>query len=72
MSLFKSFKPLPVPKGCEGLEIRTESSTCTGERIIGFYEPISKKLLCSELVRSDEDVRAFYRKYGRTLPEGKV
>ena len=72
MSLFKSFKPLPVPKGCEGLEIRTESSTCTGERIIGFYEPTSKKLLCSELVRSDEDVRAFFRKYDRPLPEGKV
>ncbi|SDB49165.1 hypothetical protein SAMN02910317_02488 [Ruminococcaceae bacterium FB2012] len=65
MSLFKSFKPLPVPKDCEGLEIRTESSVCTGEKIIGFYDPVSKRLLCSELVRSDEDIRAFYKKYGR-------
>lgn len=71
MSLFKSFKTLPVPDGCKGLEIKTESSTCTGEKIIGFYDPLSKRLLCSELVRSDEDIRAFYRKYGQPLPEGR-
>ena len=71
MSLFRSFKPLPLPKGCEGLEIRTESSTCTGEKIIGFYEPVTKKLLCSELVRSEEDIAAFCRKYGRPVPGGK-
>ncbi len=64
MSLFKSFKPAPIPKGCEGLSIRTESSTCTGETVIGFYDPVSKKLLCSELVRSKEEISAFYKKYG--------
>ncbi|MBR4555601.1 MAG: hypothetical protein IKO27_08445 [Ruminococcus sp.] len=65
MSLFKKYKPSAPPKGCEGLEIRTESSTCTGETVIGFYDPVSKKLLCSELVRSSEDIEAFCRKYGR-------
>ena len=64
MSLFRSFKPVPVPKGCEDLEIRTESSVCTGEKIIGFYDPVSKRLLCSELVRTEDDIKAFYKKYG--------
>ena len=65
MGLFKSFRAMPVPKGCEGLEIRTESSTCTGETVIGFYEPVSKRLLCSELVRSRDEIEAFFRRYGR-------
>lgn len=65
MSLFKRFKPLPVPKGCEGLEIRTESSICTGETVIGFYDPVSKHLLCSELVRTDEDIAAYCQKFGK-------
>lgn len=64
MGLFKSFKPSPVPKGCEGLKIKTEASVCTGETVIGFYDPVSKKLLCSELVRTQEDIAAFYRRYG--------
>ena len=66
MSLFKSKTPkLPVPSGCEGLEIKTEASVCTGEKTIGFYDPVTKRLICSELVRSDEDIKAFCRKYGR-------
>lgn len=67
MSLFKKPRREPVPKGCEGLEVRIESSTCTGEKVIGFYEPVSKKLLCSELVRSDEEIKAFCERYGVTL-----
>ncbi|MBR6101978.1 MAG: hypothetical protein IKP95_06090 [Ruminococcus sp.] len=69
MSLFRSTHPQKVPKGCEGLEIKTESSTCTGETVIGFYEPVSKKLLCSELVRSREEIAAFYRRYGFEPPK---
>lgn len=67
MSLFKKPRREPVPKGCEGLEVRIESSTCTGEKVIGFYEPVSKKLLCSELVMSDEEIKAFCERYGVTL-----
>lgn len=66
MSLFgKRRTVIPVPKECEGLDIRVESSVCTGERVIGFRDPRSGKLLCSELVRSDDDITAFYAKYGR-------
>ncbi|MBR1393127.1 MAG: hypothetical protein IJ561_04760 [Ruminococcus sp.] len=67
MSLFKKPRTAAVPKGCEGLEVRIESSTCTGEKVIGFYEPVSKKLLYSELVRSDEDIKAFCERYGVML-----
>lgn len=67
MSLFgKRDTSVPVPKGCEGLDIRVESSVCTGEKVIGFYDPKSKKLLCSELVRTDADIEAFKRKYGKS------
>lgn len=69
MSLFKSFRTVPLPKECEGLSVRVESSTCTGEKVIGFYEPVSKKLLCSELVRTDADIEAFCKKYGTELPK---
>ncbi|MBQ6674988.1 MAG: hypothetical protein IJM75_02555 [Ruminococcus sp.] len=65
MSLFCStFSPKPIPKGCEGLEIRIQSSTCTGEKTIGFYDRVQGRLLYSELVRGDADIEAFYRKYG--------
>jgi len=68
MSFFKTFRSQKIPEECKGLEIRTESSTCTGEKIIGFYEPLSKKLLCSELVRSESDIDSFYKKYGLERP----
>jgi acetyl/propionyl-CoA carboxylase alpha subunit len=67
VSLFgKKKNAVSVPKGCEGLDIRVESSVCTGEKVIGFYDPKTKKLLCSELVRTDEDIKAFYKKYGKS------
>lgn len=53
-----------IPKECIGLEVKIESSTCTGEKIIGFYNPKSKKLLYSELVTSSQDINDFYTKYG--------
>jgi endonuclease III-like uncharacterized protein len=43
-----------------------ESSTCTGEKTIGFYEPKTKRLLYSELVTSSKDIENFYAKYGIT------
>ena len=65
MSLFhQSFKPKAIPKECEGLEIKVQSSTCTGEKTIGFFDRVSGRLLYSELVKGDADIAAFYRKYG--------
>ena len=55
---------LPFPDGFTADDIRLESSTCTGEKTIGFYSKTDKKLHSSELVLSDRDIEAFYRKYG--------
>lgn len=65
MHLFrKPQKPLPFPEGFTAADIRVEASICTGERTIGFYDKKDKRLHHAELVRSDEDIRAFYQKYG--------
>lgn len=53
-----------MPKDCEGLKIKVMSSTCTGEKTIGFYDTKTRELKYSELVRSDRDIKAFYEKYG--------
>lgn len=53
-----------IPDGFSADDIKTEASICTGEKTIGFYDSDSKKLRYAELVRSDEDIAAFYRKYG--------
>lgn len=66
MGLFKKFRVLPVPEECAGMEIKVESSICTGEKTIGFYDPAERKLLYTELVRNDGDIQAFYDKYGIT------
>ncbi|MCC8069511.1 MAG: hypothetical protein LIO71_07165 [Ruminococcus sp.] len=59
---FKS-KIATIPKECIGLDVKVESSICTGEKTIGFYDPKTKKLLYSELVTSPSDVDNFYKKY---------
>lgn len=56
--------PLPIPEGFTPDSIRLETSTCTGERTIGFFDPADRKLHCAELVRREEDITAFYAKYG--------
>lgn len=53
-----------IPEGCEGLEIKVSSSTCTGEKVIGFYDRRTRELKYSELVLSDSDIKDFYEKYG--------
>ena len=63
--MFKK-RPIPVPEDCKGLEIKVQSSTCTGERIICFYDRKTRELKYSELVRSDSDIKRFYEKYGLT------
>lgn len=57
-------KTLPIPEGYTAQDIKIESSTCTGEKTIGFYDKHDKKLHYSELVRTERDIRAFYAGYG--------
>lgn len=63
-------KVSPIPDGFSGDSIRVESSICTGETVIGFYNPAEKKLCCAELVRCQADIDQFYAKYG-LQQEGK-
>ena len=64
MPLFRKPKPQPIPPPFTAEDIRVEASICTGERTIGFYDRSSKKLLYAELVRGEDDIRAFYARYG--------
>lgn len=57
-------KILPIPDGFTAEDIKIESSICTGEKTIGFYSAVDKKLHYAELVRSNADIEEFYRKYG--------
>ena len=64
MSIFSKPRRHSVPDECRGMEVKIESSTCTGEKTIGFFNPVSRKLLYRELVRSEKDIADFYEKYG--------
>lgn len=55
---------LPIPEGFSAKDIRIEQSVCTGEKTIGFFSAEQNKLMYSELVKDDEDIKAFYDKYG--------
>ena len=57
-------KTLPIPEGYTEQDIKIESSTCTGDKTIGFYDKHDKKLHYSELIRTERDIRAFYAGYG--------
>ena len=63
----KRKKALPIPEGFSEIDIKIESSVCTGEKTIGFYSAVEKKLICAELVRSADDIIAFYERYGLTF-----
>ena len=71
MSIFRKKTVKKVPEDCEGLEIKVQTSTCTGEKTIGFFDRKSGELKYKELVRSKEDIEAFYESYGLALPEDK-
>ena len=65
MSLFsKKPRVMPVPEPFTAEDVRIESSICTGEKTIGFYDKSTRKLRYSELVKNDADISAFYEKYG--------
>lgn len=57
-------KTIPIPEGFTSDDVKIESSTCTGEKTIGFYSTADKKLHYAELVTCAEDIGNFYLKYG--------
>ena len=70
MKLFHRKKELLlIPEPFTAEDIRTEASTCTGERTIGFYDRGAHRLRYAELVRSEQDIRDFYEKYGADLDD---
>ena len=70
MKLFHRKKEsLPIPEPFTAADIRTEASTCTGERTIGFYDRGAHRLRYAELVRTEKDIRDFYAKYGADLDD---
>ena len=73
MKLFHRKKEvLPIPEPFTAADIRTEASTCTGERTIGFYDRGAHRLRYAELVRSAQDIRDFYTKYGADLDDSTL
>lgn len=57
-------KSVSLPDGCTPEQIRIESSICTGEKTIGFYDATEKRLRYAELVQTESDIAAFYARYG--------
>ncbi|MDO5398669.1 MAG: hypothetical protein Q4G33_12150 [bacterium] len=53
-----------IPEGFSADDIKIESSVCTGEKTIGFYDKSEKRLVYSELVINESDIDGFYEKYG--------
>ena len=64
MKLFEHPKTLPIPAPFSAEDVRIEASTCTGERTIGFYDRSARQLRYAELVRTEQDIMDFCRKYG--------
>lgn len=63
----KNGKKLP-PEGMRAADIQKQSSICTGETVIGFYDPKTDRLLQAVVVRSVQDVADYYRMYGFEPP----
>ncbi|MBR1823002.1 MAG: hypothetical protein IJ779_02080 [Ruminococcus sp.] len=70
MSIFKKQRTLSIPEPFSAEDIKIESSICTGERTIGFYDKAAKRLVYAELVRSEKDIIEFYKKYGLSCKGG--
>lgn len=64
----KGARAIP-PQGMGRADIRTESSICTGETTIGFYDPRTGKLLQAVAVRSPQEIAAYYVLYGFEPPK---
>lgn len=59
-------KKSAIPEGFTEEDIKIESSVCTGEKTIGFFDRSENRLKFAELVESESDVTAFYKRYGLT------
>ena len=70
MSIFKKQRTLSIPEPFSAEDIKIESSICTGERTIGFYDKAAKRLVYADLVRSEKDISDFYKKYGLSYKGG--
>lgn len=71
--LFHRAKPpaLTPPAGYGAADIKTQSSVCTGETLIGFADHKTGALLQAVCVRGRGDIAAFYTSYGFAPPDGK-
>lgn len=66
MKLFrKKEKTIPIPEECKDFAIEVDKSICTGEMTVGFRNLQTGKLMYAELARSEEEVEAYKKKYGR-------
>lgn len=64
----KPKQPLKPPTGMTAADIKTQSSICTGETLIGFWDSKTRHLLQAVVVQNDTDIAAFYRAYGYEPP----
>lgn len=64
-------KKTVIPEGFSEKDIKIESSTCTGEKTIGFFDRSENRLKFAELVESERDVEAFYKRYGLSYEKHK-
>ncbi len=64
-------KSLPIPAECAGMEIKVQRSNCTGEAVVGFYDPKSKKLKYAEFAANEQEIRQYYQKYGKEDTYGR-
>lgn len=60
---------LTPPRGLGKENIAIEKSICTGEGVIGFRDPKTKKLLQAVAARTPGEIADFYRSYGYEPPE---
>lgn len=65
----KSGCVIKPPDGLGPENITTQSSICTGETLIGFLQPGTDKLLQAVVVRTPQDIAAFYASYGFAPPK---
>lgn len=55
---------LTPPEGCTAQDIKTQSSICTGETLIGFQNKHTGQLMQAVCVHSKAEIDAYYRRYG--------
>lgn len=67
----KKQPPLTPPPGLGKEDIAIEKSICTGEGVIGFRDPKTKKLLQAVAARTPKEIAEFYRSYGYEPPKGQ-